>query len=84
MQGLQMAKNLRKKLPPSDTVRVFDVNPASMEAFAVDAKDGVSGGAAVEMSRSALEAVRDAVSAPNHSTLHPPPRPQTYTPDAHK
>lgn len=72
-----MAKNLRKKLPPSDTVRVFDVNPASMEAFAKDAKDGISGGAAVEMSGSALEAVRDAVSA-----LDPSPRsdsPRTYT-----
>lgn len=63
MQGLQMAKNLRKKLPPADTVRVFDVNPASMDAFAADAKDAPPGGAAVEISGSALEAVRDAVSA---------------------
>lgn len=56
-----MAKNLRKKLPASETLRVFDINQASVDALVKEAEEAPPGGAAVEVSGSALEAAKDSV-----------------------
>lgn len=56
-----MAKNLRKKLPPSETLRVFDINQASVDALVKEAHEAPPGGAKVEVSGSALEASKDSV-----------------------
>ena len=58
-----MAKNLRQKLPASDTLRVFDINRAAVDTLVKDARDAPAGGAVVEVSESALDAAKDSVSA---------------------
>ena len=63
-QGLPMAKNLRRKLPASDTIRVFDLNQTSMDSLVKDAEEGSAGGAAVEVSASALDAAKGSVCKP--------------------
>lgn len=62
-QGLQMAKNLQKKLPASDTLRVFDINRAAVDALVKESGEAAPGGAAVEVSASALDAARESVCA---------------------
>ncbi|SPN99892.1 related to 3-hydroxyisobutyrate dehydrogenase [Cephalotrichum gorgonifer] len=57
--GFQMAKNLRSKLPATDTVRVFDINQSSMDRLVSDVGESPSGGAAIESSKSALDAAKD-------------------------
>ncbi|MBE3049038.1 hypothetical protein IMZ48_42375 [Candidatus Bathyarchaeota archaeon] len=58
-----MAKNLQKKLPASDTLRVFDINRAAADALVKEVGEASAGGAAVEVSGSALDAARDSVRA---------------------
>ncbi|KAL8381296.1 hypothetical protein RB595_005528 [Gaeumannomyces hyphopodioides] len=60
--GYQMAKNLQAKLPPSDTVRLFDINRDAMQKLAAEMKASPSqaGGAAVELAESADAASTDA------------------------
>lgn len=58
-----MAKNLRQKLPASDTLRVFDINRAAVDTLVKDARDAPAGGAVVEVSECALDAAKDSVSA---------------------
>jgi 3-hydroxyisobutyrate dehydrogenase len=58
-----MARNLQAKLPPSDTIRVYDINAASMQRF-VDETKALSSGAAVEVAGNVREAAEDSVSSP--------------------
>jgi len=50
-----MAKNLQKKLPPTDTIRVYDINTNALQQF-VDEAQNSSGGAAVKLARGVREA----------------------------
>ncbi len=47
-----MAKNLQAKLPATDTLRLFDINTATMEKLAGEMKASLQGGAAGEMKTS--------------------------------
>ncbi|KAK3687777.1 NAD binding domain of 6-phosphogluconate dehydrogenase-domain-containing protein [Podospora appendiculata] len=58
--GYQMARNLQARLPPSDTVRLFDINQGAAERLAHEMKSQQVGGAAVLVSASAAEASIDA------------------------
>jgi hypothetical protein len=58
-----MAKNLQAKLPPSDTIRVFDINKAAVEKLVHAMKTQQAGGAVAEAADSAGDAARDAVCA---------------------
>ncbi len=55
-----MARNLQAKLPTSDTMKVFDINPAMVERFANDTK-ALKSGAAVEAVDNVREAAEDSV-----------------------
>jgi len=59
--GYNMARNLQAKLPPSDTLRVFDINTESIQKFAKETKASGSG-AAVKIAATAREAAEDSVS----------------------
>jgi hypothetical protein len=61
--GFQMARNLQAKLPPSDTIRVFDINKAAAENLVHVMKIQQAGGAVAEAAGSAGDAARDAVCA---------------------
>jgi ornithine cyclodeaminase/alanine dehydrogenase-like protein (mu-crystallin family) len=56
-----MARNLQAKLPSSDTLHVYDINPASVQRFADETK-ALSSGAAVRAAGNAREAAEDSVS----------------------
>lgn len=56
-----MARNLQAKLPPSDTIRVFDINKAAAEKLVHTMKTQQAGGAVAEVADSAGDAARDAV-----------------------
>ncbi|KAM7188168.1 NAD binding domain of 6-phosphogluconate dehydrogenase domain containing protein [Naviculisporaceae sp. PSN 640] len=58
--GYQMARNLQSKLPPSDNVRLYDINSAAAEKLAQEMKTQQAGGAKVEVAESAAVASRDA------------------------
>ncbi|KLU81381.1 hypothetical protein MAPG_00471, partial [Magnaporthiopsis poae ATCC 64411] len=58
--GYQMARNLQSKLPPSDTVRLFDINRGAMQKLAAEMKTSQIGGAAVELADSAEAASTEA------------------------
>jgi ornithine cyclodeaminase/alanine dehydrogenase-like protein (mu-crystallin family) len=62
-----MARNLQAKLPPSDTVRVFDINNAAAEKLVQEMKTQQAGGAAAQTARSAGDAARDAVCSASFS-----------------
>lgn len=57
--GYQMAKNLQSKLAPSDSIRIFDINKASVQRLAEEIKTSQAGGAVVEAADSAYEAAKD-------------------------
>jgi hypothetical protein len=61
--GYNMARNLQAKLPSSDTIRVYDINPDSVKRFAQETK-ALSSGAAVEVASSVREAAEDSVGPP--------------------
>ncbi|OTA93729.1 hypothetical protein M434DRAFT_287805 [Hypoxylon sp. CO27-5] len=58
--GYQMAKNLQSKLPPGDSVRLFDINNDAVKRLAEEMRTSQAGGAAVEVARSANDAAKDA------------------------
>ena len=58
-----MAKNLQKKLAATDTIRVFDVNEASMSKLVAEVRSA-PGGAAVEVSADAFGAAKESVRLP--------------------
>jgi ornithine cyclodeaminase/alanine dehydrogenase-like protein (mu-crystallin family) len=55
-----MARNLQAKLPSSDTLRVYDINPQSVEKFVSETK-ALSVGAEVQIAGSVREAAEDSV-----------------------
>lgn len=59
--GYQMARNLQSKLPPSDTVRLFDINKDAMEKLAQEVRASKAGGAAVHLAETAADAAQHAV-----------------------
>lgn len=56
-----MAKNLQARLPPSDSVSVFDINREAMQRLAGEMKASQAGGASVELASSAADASSKAV-----------------------
>lgn len=56
-----MARNLQAKLPPSDTIRLFDINKAAAEKLSQEMRSQQTGGAAAEVVDSAAHATREAV-----------------------
>lgn len=63
-QGFQMAKNLQAKLPPSDAIRLFDINTNAMKELAGEIESSRTGGASVDLADTAVEAAKDAVRHP--------------------
>ncbi|KAK7956587.1 3-hydroxyisobutyrate dehydrogenase [Apiospora aurea] len=57
--GYQMARNLQAKLPPSDSIRIFDINQSAARRLAEDMKASQTGGAAVTTAETAKDAARD-------------------------
>ncbi|KAK8090550.1 3-hydroxyisobutyrate dehydrogenase [Apiospora phragmitis] len=58
-QGYQMAKNLQAKLPPSDSIRIFDINQSAVRRLAEDMKASQTGGAVLTTAETAKDAARD-------------------------
>ncbi|KAI4863422.1 putative 3-hydroxyisobutyrate dehydrogenase G6G8.5 [Hypoxylon rubiginosum] len=58
--GYQMAKNLQSKLPPSDSITLFDINSDAINRLAGEMRSSQSGGAAVEVSRNVYDAAKEA------------------------
>lgn len=56
-----MARNLQAKLPTSDTMKVYDINPEMVERFANDTK-ALTSGASVEAVSSVKDAAEHSVS----------------------
>jgi uncharacterized protein YbjQ (UPF0145 family) len=61
--GYNMARNLQAKLPSSDTLRIYDINPDSIERFANETK-ALGSGAVVQIAATVREAAEDSVSFP--------------------
>lgn len=81
-----MAKNLQAKLSPSDKVAVFDINRGAMEKLAKETQAGQSGGAVVELAKSAFDASQEAVCHIAHSGISaacPCPRSSPHTQMSH-
>lgn len=57
-----MARNLQGKLPPSDSLRIFDINREAMQRLAGEMAASQAGGASVELADSAADASKEAVS----------------------
>ena len=64
-----MAKNLQAKLPPSDTIRLFDLNKPAMDKLADEMERSQAGGSTIVKSESVADAAKDAVGSP--SSLNP-------------
>ncbi|KAI5922576.1 NAD binding domain of 6-phosphogluconate dehydrogenase-domain-containing protein [Camillea tinctor] len=58
--GYQMAKNLRSKLPPSDSIRLFDINKDAVHRLAEEMRTSQAGGASIELAQNAHDAAREA------------------------
>lgn len=58
--GYQMARNLQAKLPPSDTIHLFDINTAAVERLSQEMKAQEAGGATAHVAPSAAAAAQDA------------------------
>ncbi|KAK4248310.1 NAD binding domain of 6-phosphogluconate dehydrogenase-domain-containing protein [Corynascus novoguineensis] len=58
--GYQMARNLQAKLPPSDIIRVFDINKAAADKLVQEMASQQAGGASAQVAQSAADAARDA------------------------
>ena len=56
-----MAKNLQAKLPPSDSVSLYDINKDATRKLADEMRESQAGGASVRLAESAQDAARDAV-----------------------
>lgn len=57
-----MAKNLQAKLPPGDSLRIFDINRDAAQRLAGEMAASQAGGASVELADSAADASKEAVS----------------------
>lgn len=57
-----MARNLQAKLPPSDSLRIFDINREAVQRLAGEMAASQAGGASVELADSAADASKEAVS----------------------
>ncbi|KAK1826174.1 NAD binding domain of 6-phosphogluconate dehydrogenase-domain-containing protein [Podospora conica] len=58
--GYQMARNLQAKLSPTDTIRLYDINPAAAERLATEMTTKHTGGAKPTIATTAAEAAHDA------------------------
>ncbi|KAI1767287.1 putative 3-hydroxyisobutyrate dehydrogenase G6G8.5 [Hypoxylon sp. FL1150] len=58
--GYQMAKNLQSKLPPSDTIKLFDINSDAVNRLAGEMRSSHTGGAVIETSSSVHDAAKEA------------------------
>jgi 3-hydroxyisobutyrate dehydrogenase len=67
-----MARNLQSKLPPSDTIRVFDINTAAAEKLVQEMRTQQAGGAAAHVASSAGDAAREAVRSISYLPLCSP------------
>ncbi|KAF7924604.1 hypothetical protein BELL_0494g00050 [Botrytis elliptica] len=56
--GYNMARNLQAKLPPADTIRVYDINTEAVERFTKDTK-ALGSGAVVEAASNVREAAEN-------------------------
>lgn len=66
-----MAKNLQSKLAPADSIRIFDINKASVQRLAEEMKTSQAGGAVIETAGSAYEAAVDSVRKTPFCTSRP-------------
>ncbi|KAI1498700.1 NAD binding domain of 6-phosphogluconate dehydrogenase-domain-containing protein [Biscogniauxia marginata] len=57
--GYQMAKNLQSRLPPGDSIRLFDINKEAMHRLAEEMRTSQVGGAAVTLAQNANEAATE-------------------------
>ncbi|KAI0117018.1 putative 3-hydroxyisobutyrate dehydrogenase G6G8.5 [Daldinia grandis] len=57
--GYQMAKNLQAKLPPSDSVKLFDINSDAVKRLAEEMRTSQTGGATVELAHDANDAAKE-------------------------
>lgn len=57
-----MARNLQAKLPPSDSLKIFDINREAMQRLAGEMAASQAGGASVGLADSAADASKEAVS----------------------
>lgn len=57
-----MARNLQAKLPPSDSLKIFDINREAMQRLAGEMTASQAGGASVELADSVADASKEAVS----------------------
>lgn len=57
-----MARNLQTKLPPSDSLKIFDINREAMQKLAGEMAAAQAGGASVALADSAADASKEAVS----------------------
>ncbi|KAI2777121.1 putative 3-hydroxyisobutyrate dehydrogenase G6G8.5 [Daldinia loculata] len=57
--GYQMAKNLQAKLPPSDSVKLFDINSDAVKRLAEEMRTSQTGGAAVELAHDVNDAANE-------------------------
>ncbi|KAK0620247.1 putative 3-hydroxyisobutyrate dehydrogenase G6G8.5 [Immersiella caudata] len=89
-----MARNLQAKLPPTDSVRLFDINTAAAERLSHEMKTQQAGGATTSVTTSAADAAKDAdtiitcLPEPQHvkstyasilsSSLRPRPQPRLF------
>lgn len=76
-QGYQMARNLQAKLPPTDNIRLFDINTAAAEKLAHEMK-GQAAGARAHVSESAASASQYAVCEPQPNFFTSTPLPQSF------
>nr|CDP31349.1 Putative mitochondrial precursor of 3-hydroxyisobutyrate dehydrogenase [Podospora anserina S mat+] len=70
--GYQMARNLQSKLPPGDTIRLYDINRSAAEKLVEEMKTQQAGGAAPEVSTSVSDAAKEAVGFLPFFLPHPP------------
>lgn len=73
--GYNMARNLRAKIPASDTLIVRDVNKDSMNRFVEESKEIArsSGGGGTEVGRVDIAENAREVAEKSVSITHPPP-----------
>lgn len=57
-----MARNLQAKLPPGDSLKIFDINREAMQRLAGEIAASPAGGASVSLADSAADASQEAVS----------------------
>ncbi|KAF4126892.1 3-hydroxyisobutyrate dehydrogenase [Geosmithia morbida] len=58
--GYQMARNLQSKLPPTDTLTIFDVNKDAMSRLEADTQASESGGAELQLAGNVSDAFKEA------------------------